>query len=166
VAFERTASTVDEIAIAPYVGVAGANPFDPAEAGVIASMTSGDLFTSLDTALETEVRPWIEDHLSLSDRFGKPLVAYEGGQHLAGDPSNDALTELFVAANRDARMGDLYDRFLAAWKEMTGNALFVHFTDSGPYERFGSWGAVESPDALPLTASPKYAALEAYASGP
>jgi len=35
VGFEQTARSVDEIAIAPYVGVPGANPFDPTEAALI-----------------------------------------------------------------------------------------------------------------------------------
>jgi len=112
------------------------------------------------------VAVWVGDHLDLAERSGKRLVAYEGGQHLAGDPSNDALTDLFVAANGDARMGDLYSRYLARWKSLTGNALFVHFTDSGPWGQYGSWGALRSPDEVPLSASPKYAALTAYAAGP
>ncbi len=164
-AFEGTAQRVDEVAIAPYVGVPGANPFDPGEASAIAEMSLGDLFSSLDTALEEEVSAWVEDHLALAERFDERLVAYEGGQHLAGDTSNESLTDLFVAANGDARMGDLYSRYLARWKALTGNALFVHFTDSGPWGRYGSWGAVRSPDDLPLSASPKYEALAAYASG-
>ena len=42
----------------------------------------------------------------------------------------------------------------------TGNALFVHFTDVGPASKWGSWGALESPEQ---GTSPKYAALVAWA---
>jgi len=54
-------------------------------------------------------------------RFGIPLIAYEGGQHMGGGGStcgSDAcenvqwLQEKFSAANRDWRMAGLYDNML------------------------------------------------------
>lgn len=164
--FESTAASVDEIAIAPYIGVPGRNPFDSVEATAISQWSPDVLFAQLESAIDSEVEPWIRDHLALASRRGKRLVAYEGGQHLAGDSENEPLTDLFVGANRDQRMGTLYSAYLARWKSLTSNSLFVHFTDSGPWGRYGSWGAIESPDALPLSASAKYAALRAYASSP
>lgn len=161
--FEQTHRSVDEIAIAPYMGMPGANPFDPAEAATIASQSLSGVFTSLQQAITTEVTPWITDHVSLAEQYGTPLVAYEGGQHLAGDAGNDQLTDLFTSANRDARMGDAYDTYLATWKSLTGNALFMHFTDAGPYTRYGSWGAIETPGMN--TNSPKYQALLRYRAG-
>jgi len=161
--FENTDRSVDELAIAPYMGMPGANPFDPAEATSIASLALGDVFASLQQSITTEVTPWISDHVSLAQQYGKPLVAYEGGQHLAGDSQNDQLTNLFTSANRDARMGETYDTYLATWKSLTGNALFMHFTDAGPYTRYGSWGAIETPGMA--MQAPKYQALLRFAAG-
>lgn len=100
--------------------------------------------------------------MDLAARFGKSLVAYEGGQHLAGDPGNAALAALFVATNRAAGMGAAYRTYLDAWRAATGNALFMHFTDVGPYTQFGSWGALETAEQ---GTSPKYAELLRFASG-
>jgi len=82
-------------------------------------------------------------------------------QHLAGDTRNAALSDLFIAANRDARMGSIYDAYLARWGALTGGAPFMHFTDAGPYSQFGSWGAREYPEQI---TSPKLAALQRYAA--
>lgn len=162
-AFGGAAARTDEIAVAPYVGIPDANPYDPSEASDLASLGRAATFGLMREALETEVGPWIRAHVALAGRSGKSLVAYEGGQHLAGDPGNGALTALFVGANRDERMGALYDDYLGLWRSLTANAPFVHFTDSGPYTRFGSWGATEAPD-LSTSASPKYRALLRYSA--
>lgn len=157
-------ATTDEIAIAPYMHLVGLNPFESSDGPAIVAMDREQLFSNLRLGLGEEVQPWIEDHLELANASGKRLVAYEAGQHLAGDSSNDSMTELFVGANRSAAMGDLYRDYLDLWKRLTGNRLLMHFTDSGPFTRFGSWGALESPDRS-FSSSPKYGALVDFASG-
>ena len=98
-----------------------------------------------------EVVPWIVANRQSADQRGLRLVAYEGGQHLVGIlgvENNQAVTDLFVAANRDARMGAAYTRYLDAWKA-NGGELFVHFTLTFNFGRFGSWGALESLPQVP-----------------
>lgn len=158
------AAATDEIAIAPYMHLTGLDAFDTADGDAILALGRDGLFTNLRGGLTTEVAPWIRDHSALARRFGKRLVAYEAGQHLVGDPGNEAMTSLLVEANRGPGMEGLYDDYLALWKRLTGNKLIMHFTDSGPYSRFGSWGALESPDRSFLS-SPKYRALVRFASG-
>lgn len=161
--FGDSRAHVDEIAIAPYAHVAGANAFDAGEArSIVASGLTG-VFAGLQAALDAEVAPWTSAHRALASRFGVGLSAYEGGQHLAGDSGNADLTTLFIAANRDPRMGRFYDAYLARWRALTDGALFMHFTDAGPYSRFGSWGAREHPEQPPAQA-PKLAALLRYAA--
>lgn len=143
-------ANADEIAIAPYMHIG--NLYDPTEAEEWAEKTTDQVFTALRESITREVSPWINDHLSL----GKPLITYEGGQHLAGFSENDRLTNLLIESNRDPRMEGLYKDYLSLWREKTGNQLFVHFTDSGPYTRYGSWGALENPE---METSPKYRAL-------
>lgn len=157
------AAATDELAIAPYLGLPGVNPFDPTEAQRLARLSQADVFARMATAQTAEVDRWTGDHLVLAARTGKQLVAYEGGQHLAGDPGNDALTSLFTEANRATAMGDAYRTYLARWRTATGNALFMHFSDVGPASRFGSWGALEFPEQ---GTSAKYAALLDYAGDP
>ncbi|MFM9136003.1 MAG: hypothetical protein ACKOT0_11350, partial [bacterium] len=154
------ADSADEIAIAPYLGMPGANPYDPGEAAQIAARTPSQILAALGRAQVEEVEPWITAHVGLARSFGKRLVAYEAGQHLAGDPDNDALTDLFVSVNRSAGMGAAYRTYLRRWAEITDGALLVHFTDVGPYTGYGSWGALEFPEQ---DGSPKYDELLRYA---
>jgi hypothetical protein len=97
-------------------------------------------------------------HASVAKTQGVTLVAYEGGQHLVGvgTPQNSTpINTLMDAANRDARMGTLYQKLLSDWTS-AGGGLFVHFSDIGAYSRFGRWGSLELPDQ---TSSPKHDAL-------
>lgn len=153
----------DEIAIAPYLGLPGANPFDPTEASTIAGLTVSQVLARMDIAQRTEVNVWIDDHLALARSSGKRLVAYEGGQHLAGDSSNDQLTSLFTRTNRNAGIAPRYRTYLNHWRAVTGNSLFMHFSDVGPYTRYGSWGALEFPEQA-VAGTPKYLELRRFAA--
>ena len=154
--FENAAAQVEEIAIAPYLGLHDA--FEPQEASRISQLNQSELMAELSGKLDSEVKPWIESHQQLAAQQNKQLVAYEAGQHLAGEASNQQLTQLFTTANRSQAMGELYDRYFTLWDRLTGRAPIVHFTDVGPYTQFGSWGALESPDQH-LSSSPKYQAI-------
>lgn len=156
-----TKARTDEIAIAPYLGVGG-NPFDVDEAAALARLDGTSVVQRLTANQSGEVDPWISAHEELARTSDKELVAYEGGQHLAGHPDSAALTRLFISVNRSSAMGELYDTYLERWRAATGNALMMHFTDVGPYSRFGSWGALETPEQAPTT-SPKYEALLRFA---
>ena len=107
---------------------------------------------------------WIEANRTVADAFGVALLSYEGGQHLVGVGSashNSTLTSLFTQANREERMGAVYTAYLQGW-ESRGGGLFMHFTDTSSYSRYGSWGALE---LIGQTASAKYNALWTYAFG-
>ena len=86
------------------------------------------------------------------------LLAYEGGQHLVGKEgleNNQAVTDLFIAANRDPRMGEVMREYLEQWFELGGD-LFVNFSDIQTPSKWGSWGALES---VYQDGSPKYDAI-------
>lgn len=114
-------------------------------------------------ALE-EVEIWMDAQFDSAQARGMSMIAYEGGQHLVGVQGvqdNDTITALFVGANRDARMGAAYTRYLESWKAH-GGELFVHFNLSFGYGRFGSWGVLETltPDAP----TPKQQAIADFVS--
>lgn len=103
------------------------------------------------------VQQWIASHAAVAGAYGLDLISYEGGQHLVGYngvQNNAAVTALFIAANRDPRMGDLYRRYLDLWRAY--GRLFVHFLDVERSSRDGSWGALEYVDQ---GSAPKYDAL-------
>lgn len=94
-------------------------------------------------ALE-QARRWAADAKALADKFGLPLWAYEGGQHLTMPPGVDdpAWLNMITAANRDARMGQAYGRYLAEWRAVGGQTmvLFSHVTVPS---KWGIWGLKE-----------------------
>ncbi|MCU0536640.1 MAG: cellulose-binding protein [Hydrococcus sp. Prado102] len=103
----------------------------------------------------------IKTHTDLAQQENLQLLAYEGGQHLAGVGSvanSDRITKLFIGANRDSRMGDIYRDYIQTWFEL-GGGLFVNYNDIAQPSRWGSWGLLESVEQK---SSPKYdAVLEA-----
>ncbi|WP_255556489.1 cellulose-binding protein [Methylococcus sp. Mc7] len=113
-------------------------------------------------ALE-EARRQMRENKRLANEYGLDLVAYEGGQHLVGvgEAGDDpAITALFVAANRDDRMGDAYLRHLEDWRA-SGGGLYNLWNSVGPYSRWGSWGLLEYREQA---GAPKYDAVRAAMS--
>lgn len=132
----------DVLAIAPYFGGGlGA----PERAPDVQDWGLDQLFDTLQLEVETESRHQIAAQAAIARRYGLPLYAYEGGQHLVGHggaENSDRLTELFIAANRDARMGALYRRHLGVWQEEGGD-LYALFASMGGPSKWGSWGLLE-----------------------
>ncbi|WP_013321989.1 hypothetical protein [Gloeothece verrucosa] len=95
----------------------------------------------------------------ISQKHHLPLVAYEAGQHLVGVgkvTNNQAITKLFIEANRDPRMREVYEQLITQWNQVLGGTLFMNFSDIGQPSKWGSWGALEY---LEQKTSPKYQAL-------
>lgn len=98
---------------------------------------------------------------SFARYYDLKFLAYEGGQHLQDhiDAGNAAAK---VAANRDPRMGQAIETYLRGWNALGGD-LFLYFTLSGGYSKWGSWGLVDDI----TNSSPKYeAALRVMKSAP
>ena len=97
-------------------------------------------------------------HAEVAKKKGFKLVAYEGGQHIAGASgveNNDKLTKFFIELNRHPEMYKIYSQLLNEWKEV-GGTLFMHYLDIGGPSKWGSWGALEYVEQ---NGSPKYNAL-------
>ena len=159
---------LNAIAIAPYFGYQG----------VPAAWTSqpdgglNSLFQSFNSqndpsipagGLLGEVSAWEAAFSTVAASYKLPLVAYEGGQSFANGPT-DALINLYMAANRDARMGSAYTTYLNQWKA-NGGQLFMVFNDVGGFSKYGNWGALESiiQTTNPLSAAPpKWQAIQNF----
>lgn len=169
---------IKAIAIAPYFGDYLGDPAN--EAAVTAWTAEADgglsrLFTELEYGGQLSSGPAggalalssqrISEYANLAVARHLSLLAYEGGQHLVGVGNvvhNQNITNLFVAANRDPRMGNLYSKYLNAWR-VAGGELFVNFTSMGQYGRYGSWGVLENSSQ---THTPKLDALIRYKTTP
>jgi Ca2+-binding RTX toxin-like protein len=150
---------IDAVAIAPYFGLV---PNSTESAAQVESWTReadgglNKLFQELSEggvmqggppggALQ-EASQFNKAYSQLAQAQGLDLIAYEGGQHLVGASgieNNQAITDLFIAANRDPRMGQLYAKYLQQWG-LDGGGVFAHYTDVSNPNKWGSWGAKES----------------------
>ena len=100
----------------------------------------------------------IEAYANLAREENLPLIAYEGGQHLAANRKirdNEGIIELFAEANRDPRMGEIYEEYLSEWFRIGGD-LFLNYSDVRSPSKSGNWGLLES---VYQDSSPKYDAL-------
>lgn len=148
---------LDALGIAPYFGGSFGKPDTVPE---VSTWPTTKLLDALQVEIDGKNKEMIGQQAEVAKKFGVELVAYEGGQHLVGygGAENDILlTDLFISANRNPRMYDLYKRHLRHWKTQ-GGGLFVAFNDIGSPSKWGSWGAREYLDQ-PLAEAPKERAL-------
>ncbi|MCA1992900.1 MAG: hypothetical protein LDL41_12825 [Coleofasciculus sp. S288] len=165
---------IDAVAIAPYFGLHLNDPnvqtmeqwtkqgMDFALDQLFKEITEGGVLPDGDEGGSiAKSADWIQSYVDLADRKGLELVAYEGGQHIAplhnGMENNQAIVDLFIAANRDPRMGDAYKQYFQMWTDLTGDSLFANYTDIGQSGKWGSWGVREN---LYQESSPKFDAVE------
>jgi hypothetical protein len=170
-----SAHNIGAVAIAPYFGYSVPRAWTTQEDGGLKS-----LFESLYSQNDSTIPAggwihWAVDLVSTYQRalikYKLPLLAYEGGQTFIAFPhgtnadnSNNALTNLYIAANRDPRMELAYQTYLDGWRT-TGGQLFIHYSDVGEYSQYGEFAALETitetTDPLNL-APPKWRAIERF----
>jgi hypothetical protein len=155
--WEDAGKHADALAVAPYFG----NRFgDPKTADDVAKLTVDRLLDELNDEVKGPSRETMQKQAETAAKYHVALIAYEGGQHLAGfagAENNEALTNLFLAANRHPRMYDLYREHLKNWSA-SGGGLYVAYSNVARPGKWGCWGALEYQDQ-PAEAAPKYRAL-------
>ncbi len=152
--WQNAAAESDALAIAPYFG--GYLGAESTQA-TIATWTVQQVLDACETDIAAQMGRVATNRANAESR-GIVLIAYEAGQHLVGVNSaqnNQALTDLFIASNRDPRMGDLYRTYLDGWRA-NGGRMCVNFSSVSAPNRYGSWGLLEYDDR---TAAPKYRAV-------
>jgi hypothetical protein len=147
----------DALAVAPYFGHEHG---DPKAAPATVRMTPDQLLDALEKEIDGPNRDLIRKQADLAKKYGLKLMAYEGGQHLAGHggaENNEELTKLFHAANRHPRMYDLYRKHLRHWADAGGD-VYVLFNYVTNPSKWGAWGLLEFQDQ-PTKDAPKYRAF-------
>ncbi|HEX4589790.1 MAG TPA: hypothetical protein VH120_07665 [Gemmataceae bacterium] len=147
----------DALAVAPYFG----HEFgSPEAAPAVATLTAPELLDRLAVEVDGPNKKQIEAQAALARKYGLPLIAYEGGPHLVGvggAENNQALTALFVAANRHPRMSEILKRHYQNWFA-AGGETYVTFVYVEAPGKSGSWGVLEFQDQ-PVADAPKYKAI-------
>ncbi|MDD2769500.1 MAG: cellulose-binding protein, partial [Methylococcus sp.] len=162
------------IAIAPYFGYYLGLPENELSVDAWASQSDGGLTSLFGELLQggglstspvggalEDARQQMLQNKAVASQYGVQLVAYEGGQHLVGVgavTNNDAVSNLFQAANRDSRMGATYQQHLQEWID-AGGGLYNLWNSVGGYSKWGSWGLLEYRDQ---GSSPKFDAVKNF----
>jgi hypothetical protein len=155
---------IDIVAIAPYFEVKGDPSWLSASDGGLSS-----LFSAIETNALPEISGWEAAYKKALVPYNLPFMTYESGQSLIGNPTYKAgspMVNLYVAANRDARMGAIYTSMMNTWKSNGGQTLIIYADIYGPGV-FGEWGALESQldTVTPLSsAPPKWQAIQNFIS--
>ena len=154
--FEDTYKHTDAIAIGPYVS---AHPKELRKASNVDDVFKLMMDKSSKWGMRSIIS-YIQKQAKVANSFGVDLVAYEGGQHLVDWDTrkvDDDPNPLLYAANRDPRMGVIYDELLREWRR-AGGKLFVAFSAPRIYSWYGSWG-IKEHIRQPRSEAPKYDAL-------
>ncbi len=156
----------DALAIAPYMGLSV--PVEAREGRLTTGEVQGWTVEQVLDYVEKNALPKataaMQNQKQIAAKHGLKLIAYEGGQHLVGvrgGENNEAVTKLFLAANAHPRMGELYGRYLDAWRQQGGD-LFCHFSSVGRWGKYGSWGLLQFAND-DQASSPKFAAVMRWA---
>ncbi len=150
----------DVLAIAPYISLRATKQ----EAPQVVSAGLDALFEQVKTESLPAAIEAMKKQKAVADQYGLRLVCYEAGQHLVGvrgGENNAELTELFITANADPRMGQVYVEYLKAWNAVGGDLMCL-FSSVSKWGKFGSWGLLQYADQTPAD-SPKMAAVVAWA---
>lgn len=164
---------IGAVAIAPYFGYSGVPAAWTSQSDGGLTLLFQSLYTQNDPSIPaggwlSAAVSWETSFISALAPYKLPLVAYEGGQSFSGFPNavTAPLTQLYFAANRDARMGTGYTTYLNQWKS-GGGQLFMLYNDIQGYSQGGEWGALESimQTTTPLSsAPPKWQAIQNFIS--
>lgn len=153
-----TAKHCDALAVAPYISFMPSPNSKELRSDDVAKWTVEQVLDRVESKALPECVGWIKTQKSVADKYGLRLVCYEAGQHLvgvAGAENNEALTQLFIAANHHPRMGAIYAKYLDAWQAAGGDLICI-FSSVSQSSKWGSWGLLEGADE---TASPKFDAV-------
>ncbi|GIL87895.1 hypothetical protein Vretifemale_15941 [Volvox reticuliferus] len=143
----NASKNIDALAVAAYFGSYNAT-------------RDTNLTIFMNTTLPAQANDAVEYmklHAVIAAKYGKPLLAYEGGQGMAGDGSS---TDLAIQANRDPAMAGIYRTYMEALAAVNISRI-VHYSSIGSYTKYGSWGLMEAQDGDPSEA-PKYQGLMSY----
>lgn len=115
------------------------NGADPTGAPMLAPLAS---LTKWNAGARSMSNAWMVGTKAVADKYGLPMWAYEGGQHLVppGGDTDAAFLNLITTANRDPRMQAAYQQDLADWKA-AGGQTFTYYNHVGIASKYGMWGA-------------------------
>jgi len=157
VEWQEAYKQADALAIAPYISCNVPKEGKNLNEARAAAWNVEQALDFMETNALPESIRWIQGNKKIADKYGLKLIAYEAGQHMVGVggvENNNAITSLFHQANRQPRMGQIYEKYYSAWQKEGGD-LLCYFSSVGGWSKWGSWGIMEYYDEDPAQ-SPKF----------
>ena len=154
---------VDALAIAPYIGHKVIQELyneapDVGNEKDTSHYTVDDITERLTENLRSRAKKSILSSSNVAKKFGKTLIAYEGGQHLDNKTGDEHLNNLMIEAQYTEEMGNIYREFLGYWFLHAEGDLFANYTNITPCAATGCWGVRQFYDQTEDEA-PKFKAL-------
>ncbi len=158
------AGSVDALAIAPYMTfLPRPNGKDQAsDSDEVAKWSVEQVLDHTEQKCLPESSKWMQAAAAVAKKYNVKLMCYEAGQHLVGvggGENNDQLTKLFMQANANPRMGEIYSKYYKAW-EAAGGDLLCNFSSVSGWSKWGSWGLVQFYDEGPADSGKLKTTLE------
>lgn len=149
----------DVVAIAPYFG------YELTEDKNLPSLQGESAEQVVERAEESlsNTKKQLREIKALADKYKLPLIAYEGGQHLATGGAYHAdkrLQQLLDDVNRSPQMAKAYRKYLELWRDEGGQLMVLYKLVEG-YSQWGRWGLLEDM-WQPVQRAPKYMATIAF----
>lgn len=110
------------------------------------------------------IKQQLADNKVIADKYGVPMVVYEGGNELLGNGTTAYLIKLQALAEkaqRDPRMGTVYKSVLDAWKAVNGQ-MYMVFESTGAYSGSRGNSALLEYTGQPRSEAPKYDATVSF----
>ena len=163
-AYEDTAANIDAISIAPYFSAGDAA--DSRNASVTRTLRPEQLIDKMLTYIQTRVKEQIIANIRLAAKYHVALTAYESGlgDNTVTFPAADqqAVTDLYLTANRHPRMKEVFETYFATWTGL-GGGVMNQYTDISIWSKFGLWGLLEFV-TQPVESSPRYQGVMQFIS--
>ena len=132
--YNKNDQRADYLAVAPYVG-AGLDGFDV------------DIEYKFHDAIDSTLDSYVKSCYNLAKKYGLPLIAYEGGQHL------------LLGANAWSANQNIYNQYIYMLNKFAPYFdLYCHYCLTGAWGSGGAWGA-NSHTGQDLSEAPKLRAL-------
>lgn len=152
--FRDTAKRIDATATAPYFGFNRSTRPEDKAVGASFDGVMKILSERIDSTLKTDL-----ETKKIAAKYGKRHFAYEAGQHVLLEEDLPLLRKL----QTDPRMGELYRRYMAKWRDESGDVM-VLYKATAPIDQHGAWGLREY-SGQPLAETPKRRAVLDFAAG-
>ena len=149
--YQDVAAHVNVIATCSYwgYGIAGRLPKP-----LTGSLTVDSMFAAVEKDLAEKIGKRCREISELARQYGKPLVLYEGGQHLSKygggydrltKEDQETLMEVSLQCQRDPRMGELMQQDYDMWFG-AGATLYCIYSHIYPASGAFAWGLWEYQD--------------------